>query len=236
MFSLPVGIIMIVLTVFYAVDVKTWPLFVNVHAIMVVIFGTASVLVLSNPTKVLVNLGRALLELFRPQRSVSDLWPELEELAKNQRLSAPSKDKLIASAAGLWESGVSSDLFIAMISQKRNELEMAYVDAVQALRNLSKYPPALGMLGTVVGLVSLFSNLGASNKAGLGPALALAMTATFFGLVLANAIIMPLADRLHVHHMNQKRLLIETYQVLLLINRGESLELLDEDRTTKIAA
>ncbi len=227
--SLPVGILIMIATVFYAVDMKSWPIFLNLHSIVVVIVGTIGVFALSTPTKVLGNIRRAVKDLMRKPQSVDEFWPEFNELAKTKNLDTPSKNKLINTAINLWESGVSTDLFIVMLSQKRNHLESADADAVQALRNLAKYPPALGMIGTVVGLVSLFSDLGASNKSSLGPALALAMTATFFGLILANAVITPLADRLHVQHMTHKLLYTEVYQVLLLINRGESLDLIYDE-------
>ena len=218
------------ITVFYAVDIKSWPLFLNFHSMIVVLFGTFSVMMLSTPSKVIKNLFIAILELFQKTQAAEDFWLEFDELSRTKDLSTPSRNKLINAAVILWESGVTPDLFIVMISQKRSELEINHSDAVQALRNLAKYPPALGMLGTVVGLVTLFSNLGASNKSGLGPALALAMTATFFGLILANAVIMPLADRMHVQHLNNKRMYTEIYQILLLINRGESLDLVNDNK------
>jgi chemotaxis protein MotA len=125
-------------------------------------------------------------------------------------------------AVELWEKGTSAEMFQVLISQKKEKLENQTLDAVQAIRNLAKYPPALGMTGTVMGLVSLFANLNAENKAQLGPALGLAMTATFFGLIMANALLMPLADRLQVVHLRRKEYYTSLYQVLLLINRREA--------------
>jgi chemotaxis protein MotA len=235
--SLPVGFIMMAGVLFYSVDYKSWPLFLNMHAMIVVIIGTFSVLAIATPSKVLRSLLHHLRDMWTHTPSLFDYLSEFDQLSKTKVLSSPSKNPLINQAVSLWETGISHDLFIVMLSQKRSELENGGNDAVLALRNLAKYPPALGMTGTVVGLVSLFSNLGASNKAGLGPALALAMTATFFGLIMANAIITPLADRLHVQHVWKKRLYTETYQILLLLNRGESMELINETyESTKKAA
>ena len=237
MTSLPIGMLLMLGTIFYAVDIKSWPLFLNAHAIVVVIGGTIAVLIMATPTKVLKNMMQSLRALWHKTHSLDDYMAEFEELSSTKTLTNMSTNPLINHAVSLWESGVQNDLFIVMLSQKRGELETSANDAVMAMRNLAKYPPALGMTGTVVGLVSLFSTLGASDKSGLGPALALAMTATFFGLIMANAIITPLGDRLHVHHVWQKRVLTESYQILMLINRGESLELLSErTETTKTAA
>ena len=124
--------------------------------------------------------------------------------------------------------GISQDLFVVLLSQKRKEIEQRSVDAIQCLKNLAKYPPALGMAGTVMGIVTLFQSLdGGKDK--IGPALALAMTATFFGLAIANGIVMPLSDRLQIRHLSQTHYLTNVYQVLLLINQDESSHLIEEE-------
>jgi chemotaxis protein MotA len=92
------------------------------------------------------------------------------------------------------------------------------------------------MTGTVMGLVVLFANLGEDNKATLGPALGLAMTATFFGLLLANGIIMPLADRLSLQHMRWKNNAQSVYELLLLVNRREPATLVQGEVKDRVAA
>src|SRR5690606_26967501 len=136
--------------------------------------------------------------LFRKSQRIDEFRSEFQALMKDRALRQPSVNPLINYAAELWGQGIDPELFIVLISQRRDELERGHAGAVQALRNLAKYPPALGMTGTVMGLVSLFSVLGIDDKAALGPSLALAMTATFFGLVTANCLVTPLADHLHV--------------------------------------
>ena len=56
----------------------------------------------------------------------------------------------------------------------------------------------------------------------VGPALALAMTATFFGLAVANGIVQPLADRLVIAGILERRVLTGVLQAITLINRGDS--------------
>ncbi|MNY80124.1 hypothetical protein D3C86_2210340 [compost metagenome] len=55
------------------------------------------------------------------------------------------------------------------------------------------------------------------------------MTATFFGLAIANGIVMPLADRLQIRNLAQKHYVTNVYQVLLLINQDESSHLIEEE-------
>lgn len=226
MLSLPIGILLTLTVIFFSVEEGTWGLYINTHAIILVVLGTLTIMLFSTPTGALKSLARGLRELFKGEIKKAKETSDFKSLAATKSLVEKSHNPLINYAVSLWESGVNSELFIVLLAQRRYDLENEFTDAVQSLRNLAKYPPALGMTGTVIGLVKLFSQLGSDNKAGLGPALALAMTATFFGLIMANAVITPLADRLHVFHMSKKRQFNETFQILLLINRGDPLELI----------
>ncbi len=227
--TLPIGFFLTAVIVYLSMQSGSWSMYFNQHAITVVLGGTITILIMSSPWSALKNLGRAIFEVFGKPQNIQDYRTEFQSLMKNRSLSAPSKNELIHYAQELWEQGVDPELFIVLVSQRREELERGYIDAVQALRNLAKYPPALGMLGTVMGLVSLFSVLGNDNKNTLGPSLGLAMTATFFGLVVANCIVSPLADHLHVKHMQNEKMYTGIYQVLILINRGEASTLVDDE-------
>jgi chemotaxis protein MotA len=77
-----------------------------------------------------------------------------------------------------------------------HEIELdRYEQAVSAIGNLAKYPPALGMIGTVFGIISIFNGLNSElGQRDLGVNLAFAMTATMYGLVMSNFVISPVAD------------------------------------------
>ncbi len=59
---------------------------------------------------------------------------------------------------------------------------------------LGKYAPAMGMIGTLVGLVAMLADLSDPSKIGAG--LAVALLTTLYGALVANAVALPLSDRL----------------------------------------
>lgn len=236
MFSLPLGFISMAFLIYLSVDSGSWSMYLNKHAVLIVIGGTFALLAFTTPISCLKSLFKSLAELFQKERRIDEYMAEFKALSSTKRLAGKSKNALINHAADLWEQGISADLFVVLISQKRSELEERYLDAVQSLRNLAKYPPALGMTGTVIGMVALFQNLGSDTQSGIGPALALAMTATFFGLIMANGIVQPLADRLHVKYLQNKRLYKNIYQILILINHGEAESIVSDEVTDRAAA
>ncbi len=232
MLSLPLGAIMTIVIFIYAMGVQNLGLYLNVHSMILVGGGTLAILFFTSPINALRNLVRETKNLFSKPLHFDQVRKDLLSIANGKLTATKSSDELVAYAQDLWEQGISPDLFVVLISQKRKEIEQRAVDAIQCLKNLAKYPPALGMAGTVMGIVTLFQSLdGGKDK--IGPALAVAMTATFFGLMIANAIVMPLSDRLQVRQISDGNYLQNIYQVLLLINQDESSHLIEEEVTSR---
>ncbi|MEM7681084.1 MAG: MotA/TolQ/ExbB proton channel family protein [Planctomycetota bacterium] len=71
---------------------------------------------------------------------------------------------------------------------ERHDSSRGMFDAV------GKYAPAMGMIGTLIGLVAMLSDL--SDPASIGAGLAVALLTTLYGSVVANALALPLSDRL----------------------------------------
>ena len=187
-----------------------------------------AILLFSTPGSILKNLLKNFKTLFQKEDKFDTHQDELLSISQQKLKALDSKSPLIFYAGTLWEQGVDSQLFIALLSQKKDELAAQYVDTVQTLKNLAKYPPALGMTGTVMGMIALFADLD-QNKNSIGSNLALAMTATFFGLIVTNAIISPLADRLHVKHINSQRYYTSLLEILVLIDQKQPGSLVAEE-------
>ncbi len=56
--------------------------------------------------------------------------------------------------------------------------------------------PAMGMIGTLIGLVGMLSNM--DDPKAIGPAMAVALLTTLYGSMLANMVFIPIADKLEL--------------------------------------
>jgi chemotaxis protein MotA len=84
------------------------------------------------------------------------------------------------------------DILIERIECARREEEKA----VQALKSLGKYPPAFGMIGTVIGLVGVLQTLGTpEGDATLGKSMAVGLITTLYGLLMSNMFFLPAAEK-----------------------------------------
>ena len=78
-------------------------------------------------------------------------------------------------------------------------------------KNMATMAPAMGMIGTLVGLVQMLANM--SDPSSIGPAMAVALLTTLYGAIIANLFAQPIADKLaRASSMEQtnKSLIIET--------------------------
>ncbi|MFQ1965278.1 flagellar motor protein PomA [Aeromonas veronii] len=71
-----------------------------------------------------------------------------------------------------------------------------HVIAIKVFRTLGDLGPAMGMIGTLVGLVAMLSNM--SDPKSIGPAMAVALLTTLYGAIEANMIAIPIADKLEL--------------------------------------
>ena len=70
-------------------------------------------------------------------------------------------------------------------------------DEIKVWQTISRFPPAFGLLGATLGMISLLQTLGEPGAQDrIGPAMATALVATFYGLLTANLVLIPIAEKL----------------------------------------
>ncbi len=92
-------------------------------------------------------------------------------------------------------------------------------------RALADVAPAMGMIGTLVGLVAMLSNM--DDPKAIGPAMAVALLTTLYGAMLANMVATPIADKLNLRKDQEglnRRLVMDG---LLAIQDGQNPRLID---------
>ena len=85
--------------------------------------------------------------------------------------------------------------FIRDAMERERDLFLERLEEGQRVfKALGDSAPAFGMIGTLVGLVQLLSNM--DDPSAIGPAMATALLTTLYGALIANVICMPIADKL----------------------------------------
>lgn len=234
MITLPLGFLFSLGIVYFALHGVDAKIFMNLHSFVIVVVGTIGVSFLSSTKVAISDLTKGILGLFKKEHTDSEVFRSIYDLSNNRKKAVGHAHPLVAFAQDLWEQGVDDEMFDFLLERRLDELNSKEEGPVTLLRNLTKYPPALGMMGTVMGMVQLFANLTTDNKNSVGSNLALAMTATFYGLLLSNLLITPLSDRLHNKYVAHAKRNETVFNALLLINRNEPLSIVENCATYRM--
>ncbi len=78
-----------------------------------------------------------------------------------------------------------------------------HANGSQIFRAIGDVAPAMGMIGTLIGLVQMLSSMDDPKK--IGPAMAIALLTTLYGAMIANMLALPIADKLEFR-MGEERL------------------------------
>ncbi len=126
---------------------------------------------------------------------------------EGQEINNPFMQKGIS----LCVDGHDPALVKKMLESEIKLMQGRHENGIRMFTNMATMAPAMGMIGTLVGLVQMLSNM--SDPAAIGPAMAVALLTTLYGAIIANAFAQPVADKLtrttELEEINNK-LIMET--------------------------
>ncbi len=191
----------------------------NIHALMIVLGGTLSVLLIAYTWGKIVWTIRLLRRAFGSREDIDWTIHKIIELARNYRKK--SSIRLLEQEAnnlppGLLRTGLEliafnfpRDQIVHILHQEAFHTHEQYEMAYKILRNLARLAPAFGLAGTFVQLVRVLLS-SASSQDPLGP-LAISFLSVLYGLILAGLFFAPLANKLK-EFMEQSKLSMDIIQ------------------------
>lgn len=86
--------------------------------------------------------------------------------------------------------------------------------------------PAMGMIGTLIGLVQMLSNM--EDPKSIGPAMAVALLTTLYGAMIATMIATPIADKLSLRMTEEARMQSLYIDALVAIQEGTNPRIIEQ--------
>lgn len=202
--------------------------FVNTPSLLVVFGGTFLVTMIKfSLGSFLSAAGVAVKAFIHKPMSPEDLIENAVELAKTARQGgllaledAEVPDEFMRSGLDLLVDGHPADVVRSMLNKDLAMTLKRHGDGQDIFKAIGDVGPAMGMIGTLIGLVQMLSNMDDPKQ--IGPAMAVALLTTLYGAILANMVALPIADKLAVRsseEKNRKSLIIDA---LLGIQAGQN--------------
>ncbi len=172
----------------------------------IVIVGSLGVVMLRSTLAEFLNLFPTVLKIFRHKvDKPTDLIDQMVELAtiarkdgmialENQEIS----NRMLAKGVAALVDGNDANFIRTALERDTLITSQRHESARSILQSWGDTAPAMGMIGTLIGLVLLLKNL-EEDPGGIGPAMSLALLTTLYGAILANGALIPMAQKLENH-------------------------------------
>jgi len=180
----------------------------NWEAIVLIFGGTLGSIMIAYPWAALKwTKSSFVMILFPPKRPpISDLIRALVSLAdigKRNGIEAISAElnklphPFMADACQMMVDGVDINILRERMENDINTTRLRHQQQTNVFNSAGTFAPIFGLLGTLIGVVQVLRNI--SNPQMMGSSMAIAMTASFYGIFSANFIFLPIASKLGFH-------------------------------------
>lgn len=202
--------------------------FVNPPSLLIVIGGALMVTLMKFTLGGFLGAGKVAAKAFMFKSiSLEELIAEAVELADAARkgglLSLEEKkvsNDFMQNGIQLLVDGHDPDVVRTLLSKDKAETVTRHELGAEVFKSLGVVAPAMGMIGTLVGLVQMLSNM--DDPKSIGPAMAVALLTTLYGAMIATMIAEPIADKLTRRRNEEETSKALIIDALLAIQAGQN--------------
>ncbi len=179
--------------------------FFDLPAFLIVIGGTFGVTMICFPMQEMLQtprvIGKALVRPIRDSQRTAWEMLNIAEVARKkgvleieESLGTVTDDQMTIEAFELVADGVAGNEIELILRREIDAMVERHMAGANVMRKAADVSPAMGLIGTLIGLVQMLSNL--EDPSSIGPSMAIALLTTFYGAILSNMVFAPLAAKL----------------------------------------
>lgn len=232
------GAVFLGFSTFLAVDYSIPGLlaYVDPPSMLIVFGGTICSIIIGFPTAKIRNALKASKLIFRPPvleaTGAIDAIIRLANLARKEGILAledavtEMNDNFLQKGIMLIVDGTDPELTRNILETELMYLEDRHKESKGIWESAASVSPSWGMIGTLIGLIAMLLNL--DDPGAMGPMMAIALVTTFYGVVLANWIFTPIANKIKTY--SGEELLMKSVMIegMLSIQAGENPRIIEE--------
>jgi chemotaxis protein MotA len=204
---------------------------VNLPGFMIVVVGTLGAGMISQPMSVMVGLPKFLMKALMGGKGHNsaetvDLFVTMADKARREGLLALEADvdkihdAFTRKGVQLMIDGTDPELLREIMEIEADAMKHRHEGNFAALEFMGGIAPTIGVLGAVMGLMGVMAHLDEPEH--IGPGIATAFVATFYGVFTANVLWLPLAKKLSNNSKHELHALNVVIEGLMSIQSGDN--------------
>ena len=211
-------------------------IFINVPALMIVVGGTLGATMINYPLGDVLGVFKVVRKaLFARNISIGELIKRFIDFAQKSRregilaLEGELKsvnDEFLKKGIQLSIDGLEPQEIRDILETELDFIRSRHHLGAEIFMTMGTFAPALGMIGTLVGLVQMLQSM--EDPSSIGPAMAVALLTTFYGSIMANIFCMPIAGKLKTRSKEEALSKEMTIQGVLSLSNGDNPRILEQ--------
>lgn len=211
-------------------------LFTNSVALLIAVGGTFAATTLASSRMTAVHAISALKRMFVSgaygSGAVAGEMIQLARLARTEGVSAIDPDAIevkepfLVKGLRLVADGVEPERLEELLRLESAILSEKRAAAERMFRLMGTYSPMFGLVGTLIGLISMLKGL--TDPRAIGQGMSVALMATFYGVLLAGLVFLPMAGKVRTLDLDERLQRDQIIAGLLAIRLGQSAEYVRE--------
>lgn len=217
--------------------------FINYPSVMIVVGGTMGATLLSYPLSEVLSVFKVAKNVFLHRSHVpSQLIPLITGFAKKARqegiLSFETQlkdieDPFLVKGIQMAIDGMESSSIEDVMTTEIQYLEERHRLGSEIFTTMGTFAPAVGMLGTIIGLVQMLMQM--EDPSQIGAPMAVALLTTFYGTLLANLLFLPVAGKLKTRSKQEILIKQMVLEGVISIQSGDNHRIVEQKLKAFIA-
>ncbi len=211
-------------------------LFIDVPALMIVAGGTLGIAMINYPLSQILGVFKVVKNAFFTDNTASEGLIRMfvgfankvrrEGLLALEENLAILKDEFLKKAIQLSIDGLEPREIKNILETEIDFIRSRHSLGAEIFTTMGTFAPAMGMIGTLIGLIQMLQSMDDPGK--IGPSMSVALVATFYGSIMANIICLPIAGKLRTRSKEEILTKEMVIQGVLSLSNGDNPKILEE--------
>jgi chemotaxis protein MotA len=210
--------------------------FINMPSAMIVLGGTIGATLINYPMSDIIGLAKVAKNVFFTREMKTEetieLLVDISKIARRDGILALEdkvkdiKDPFFAKGITLMIDGIEPAALSRILNTELEFISERHRQGAEIFTTMGNFSPAMGMVGTLIGLIKMLVNM--DDPSAIGPSMAVALITTFYGVILANLIFLPAAGKLKTRSASELLLKQLIISGILSVQSGDNPRLIEE--------
>lgn len=203
-------------------------MFINVPSVLIVFVGSIFVAMSKLTLEKFLGVGSVVGKAFSfkmvtPEEMIDEIVELADAARKGGLLSLEGREtshEFLSKGIQLLVDGHDPEVVKQLLTKDMKMTSARHDEGTTFFIALGDVAPAMGMIGTLIGLVAMLANM--DDPKAIGPAMAVALLTTLYGTLMATVVAIPIADKLKFRAMEEERIQKMVVDGLLSIQAGQN--------------